>query len=134
MSQTIHSVVAKGKDVAANDEAVHALAASQSENLEEIAVQMGNSCKVAEVSKSEDITESFLQTVKFIGPEKLKSSSDVYKGLVHELMGRVNDHHMNAIGVMAGMANDVIEVCVADDLSSILSSDELKKTLESVGL
>ena len=41
LSQSIHDIAAKGKDVAAQDDALQALAASQQGDLEEIAVTMG---------------------------------------------------------------------------------------------
>ena len=112
---------------------MQALAASQQGDLEEIAVTMGKSCQVAELSQSEDVTQSFLQTMKFVGPESLRSSAYAYKGLIHELMGRANDQNISKVGIMAGKDDAVIEVCVGDDVSTILSSDEMNNHWKKLG-
>jgi len=112
---------------------LQALAASQQGDLEEIAVTMGKSCQVAELSQSEDVTQSFLQTMKFVGPESLRSSAYAYKGLIHELMGRANDQNISKVGIMAGKDDAVIEVCVGDDVSTILSSDEMNNHWKKLG-
>ena len=72
--------------------------------------------------------------MKFVGPESLRSSAYAYKGLTHELMGRANDQNISKVGIMAGKDDAVIEVCVGDDVSTILSSDEMNNPLEEVGL
>lgn len=117
----------KGKGVAVRDDAVKALTENQVVNLQEVAEQLADTHQVAEVSKSEDITQSFIETVKFIGPDCLASNFLVYRGLVQQLSGRVLDPNAYTLGIIAGKNDMAIEVCLGGDVASMVSNNELKE-------
>ena len=125
--------MAKGKVAAAKDDAVKTFSGSQSGNLQEIAQEIGNDCKIAQVAKSEDITKSFVETVKFTGPQLLISKFFVYKGLVSSLMGRAVDQNANTLGIIAGKDDAAVEICLGSDLSFMISNTELKERWNNLG-
>ena len=134
LATSIQGAVAKGKEVADKDDAIKKFTAgSQSTNLQDVAIEIGNSCNVDEMASTEDVTASFLSTTKFLGPACATSRFFVYKGLVQLLMGRKVDENMNTLGVVAGTDNSAVEVCLGSDVSSILSCPELKERWNKLG-
>ena len=133
LKTSLHEAAAKGKEVAAKDNAIKKLAGSQSSDLQKIAVEIGNTCQVAEVSKAEDVTASFLSTTKFCGPACASSKFFVYKGLVHMLMGRDVNENASTLCIIAGRDDAAVEVCLGSDVSSMLSCPELKDRWNQLG-
>ena len=133
LSGSIQAAAAKGKEIADKNDAIQKLANSQAGNLHEIAEELGNECKVAAIAESEDVTQNFLETIKFTGPSCLTSQYFVYKGLVHMLMGRNVNENQNTLGIIAGTDGAAIEVCLGADVSSILACNELKERWDKLG-
>lgn len=109
------------------------MAAAQNGNLGEISIDMGGPCQVAEISKAEDVTQAFLETVKFTCPACSSSAINIYRGLVNELMGHRVDENTTTLGILSGKDSAVIEVCLTDNVDSLLEHDELKQRWKEMG-
>ena len=113
----------------AMDELVKTLAKKQTEDLDIIADQLGDSDLNKKVTKSEDITNDFLQIKQVMGPHVPESRFLVYRGLIHALFARTTQcEAAGTLGIMAGDGNAVLEVCITQDLAAALACEELRST------
>eukprot|EP00435_Cladocopium_sp_Y103_P062055 s202_g23.t1 len=108
------------------NEAVKALSKTQTDDLDVIVDQLGDN-NTDTITKKEDITNDFLQTKVFFGPQTMETSFLVYRGLINGLLARsAQCQDRGFLGVMAGDGNAILEVCITSDLSAALASEELR--------
>lgn len=138
LAKSMKELAKKGHEAVADMEAVKTLATTQADGLDDIAAKLGGEGPSLDLEPPKDITFDFLKSTHSQGPWIMATDIFVYRGLVQALLGRMDDVG-SKIGIMAGENNAVLEVCIADDVSSALANSELEQrwkasNLEILGL